>query len=64
MATTPRVAILVSQHLHCLADILYRRQAGELRCTVPLIIGNHPDAARPLARYHERRFSSLRYSPE
>jgi formyltetrahydrofolate deformylase len=58
-ATMPRVAILVSQHLHCLADILYRRQAGELRCTIPLIIGNHPDA-EALARFHEVPF---RYTP-
>lgn len=38
-----RVCLFVSQHLHCLADLLQRYQAGELECEIPLIIGNHPD---------------------
>jgi formyltetrahydrofolate deformylase len=40
-----RVAILVSRQLHCLADLLHRHQSGELNCAIPLIIGNHADAA-------------------
>jgi formyltetrahydrofolate deformylase len=39
----PRMAIFVSKHDHCLADLLYRRQVGELYCEVPLIVSNHPD---------------------
>ena len=39
----PRVAILVSKYDHCLQDLLWRRQAGELACEVPLIVSNHPD---------------------
>ena len=39
----PRVAIFVSRYDHCLADLLYRHQAGELHCEIPLIISNHPD---------------------
>ncbi len=46
-----RVALLVSQHLHCLADILQRHRSGELSCEIPLIIGNHPDA-ESLAQFH------------
>jgi len=42
----PRVAILVSRYDHCLADILYRQRNGELKCEIPLIISNHPDAQR------------------
>jgi formyltetrahydrofolate deformylase len=41
----PRVAIFVSQYLHCLVDILYRHQSGELACSIPLMISNHRDAA-------------------
>ncbi|MCS6786194.1 MAG: formyltetrahydrofolate deformylase [Thiobacillaceae bacterium] len=39
----PRMAIFVSRQDHCLADLLYRWQAGELYCEVPLVISNHPD---------------------
>lgn len=39
----PRVAIFVSKHLHCLQDLLWRYQAGELNCEIPLIISNHRD---------------------
>ncbi|MGL4419471.1 MAG: formyltetrahydrofolate deformylase [Gemmataceae bacterium] len=41
-----RVALFVSKYDHCLADLLYRHQCGELPCEIPVIIGNHPDAAR------------------
>ena len=47
----PNVAIMVSKYDHCLADLLYRQQSGELACDIPLIISNHPDA-RPLAEFH------------
>lgn len=42
----PRVAIFVSRYDHCIADLLYRQRIGELRCEIPLIISNHPDAQR------------------
>ncbi len=41
-----RVALFVSKYDHCLVDLLYRRQSGELTCDIPLIISNHPDAQR------------------
>lgn len=41
-----RVALFVSKHLHCLVDLLYRHQSGELACEIPLVIGNHDDAKR------------------
>mgnify|MGYP003340567918 CR=1 FL=1 len=41
MADVPRVALFVSQHLHCYVDVLQRHRAGELNCTIPLIISNH-----------------------
>src|ERR1700687_4271540 len=41
ISEVPRVAIFVSQYLHCLVDILHRHQVGELNCSIPLIISNH-----------------------
>jgi formyltetrahydrofolate deformylase len=38
-----RVAIMVSQYDHCLADLLHRHKNGELVCDIPLIISNHKD---------------------
>ena len=35
--------ILVSKYDHCLVDLLYRHQSGELACEIPLVISNHPD---------------------
>ena len=44
----PRAAIFVSQHDHCLVDLLYRHRAGELPCEIPLVVSNHADARREL----------------
>jgi formyltetrahydrofolate deformylase len=40
------MAIFVSKYDHCLVDLLYRQQSGELKCDIPLIISNHPDCER------------------
>jgi formyltetrahydrofolate deformylase len=37
----PRLALFVSQHGHCLFDILSRYQSGEWDVEIPLIISNH-----------------------
>jgi formyltetrahydrofolate deformylase len=47
-----RLAIFVSKYDHCLQDLLYRHQSGELRCEIPLIISNHPDNRRIADFYH------------
>jgi formyltetrahydrofolate deformylase len=47
----PRMAILVSQYPHCLADLLYRHENGELFCDIPVILSNHPDTERLAAFY-------------
>jgi len=44
----PRLALFVSQHGHCLLDILARYQSGEWDVEIPLIISNHKDF-QPLA---------------
>jgi formyltetrahydrofolate deformylase len=41
-----RVALFVSKYDHCLVDLLYRHQSGELACDIPLVVSNHPDAQR------------------
>ncbi|CAN5208468.1 formyltetrahydrofolate deformylase [soil metagenome] len=38
-----RMAILVSKYDHCLIDLLWRWDAGELDAEIPLVISNHPD---------------------
>jgi formyltetrahydrofolate deformylase len=48
----PRMVIFVSKFGHCLADLLYRQQSGELACDIPLIISNHPDH-QSLADFHK-----------
>jgi len=58
MTERPRVAILVSQYLHCLADLLHRQQTGELRCEIPLVIGNHPDGEAQ-ALFHGAEFRHI-----
>jgi formyltetrahydrofolate deformylase len=50
-ARSPSVAIFVSQHLHCLLDLLYRHKTGELPCRIPLIISNH-EAAQTFAAFY------------
>jgi formyltetrahydrofolate deformylase len=54
----PRLAILVSHYDHCLTDLLYRRESGELHCEIPLVISNHPDAQR-LAKFHRVPFHHI-----
>lgn len=59
----PRVAILVSQHLHCLADLLHRHQLGEFECDIPLILSNHTDGDA-LARFYGIDFQFIETSAE
>jgi len=62
MAERPRVALFVSRYLHCLADLLYRHQAGELHCSIPLVIGNHPEG-ETLARFYGVEFRHIPVEP-
>ncbi|WP_088288149.1 formyltetrahydrofolate deformylase [Kineosporia sp. A_224] len=38
-----RVLLMVSKFDHCLVDLLYRQQLGELAVDIPIIVSNHPD---------------------
>jgi formyltetrahydrofolate deformylase len=46
-----RALVMVSRHDHCLVDLLYRHQIGELPVDIPLIVSNHEDC-RPIAERH------------
>ncbi len=46
-----RTAILVSRYEHCLLDLLWRWDAGELAAEIPLVISNHPDLEARVAAY-------------
>jgi len=50
-AIPPRVLILVSQHGHCLNDLLYRYRTGWLRVEIPAIVSNHRDFYQLAASY-------------
>ncbi|HEY0268870.1 MAG TPA: formyltetrahydrofolate deformylase [Methyloradius sp.] len=59
----PRLAIMVSQYDHCLADLLHRHQSGELACDIPLIISNHRDTER-LANFYGIPFHYIEVKKE
>jgi formyltetrahydrofolate deformylase len=50
-----RVAILVSKYDHCLVDLLYRHQSGELDCDIVCIVSNHSDS-QPVADFYRIPF--------
>ena len=41
LAQRPRLLLMVSQHGHCLNDLLFRRQSGQLDVDIPAIVANH-----------------------
>jgi formyltetrahydrofolate deformylase len=44
-----RTLIMVSKHLHCLNDLLFRASTGAVQIEIPAVVSNHPDAG-PLVR--------------
>ena len=46
-----RVAVFASRFTHCLADLLLRRDLGELAADFVLIVGNHPEGRRLADHY-------------
>ena len=41
LAARPRVLLMVSQHGHCLNDLLFRVKSGSLAVDIPAIVSNH-----------------------
>jgi len=58
-----RMAILVSKYDHCLVDLLYRQQSGELECDLSCIVSNHPDS-QPIADFYRVPFYLVPVSKE
>ncbi len=50
LSARPRVLLMVSQHGHCLNDLLYRWHSGQLSVDIPAIVSNHPTFADLAAR--------------
>lgn len=49
---TPRRAlVMVSKYDHCLLDLLYRLDVGDLPIEVPLVVSNHPDLRDVVERH-------------
>ena len=53
-----KTMILVSQHDHCLMELLYRQRQGELNIEVTGILSNHPDL-EPIATFYGLDFELL-----
>ena len=47
----PRLLLLVSRHGHCLNDLLFRCQSGQLRAEIAGVVSNHPDFAELCANH-------------
>jgi formyltetrahydrofolate deformylase len=58
-----RTMVLVSQHLHCLNDLLFRHSTGALPIEIPVVVSNHRDA-EPLVRSHGLEFRHLPVTKE
>ena len=58
-----RTLIMVSKHLHCLNDLLFRTSTGALQIEVPAVVSNHPDA-EPLVRSYGIDFHHVPVTPE
>lgn len=53
-----RVALMVTRASHCAYDLLLRELEGELKCDIPLVIGNHADLEY-MARQFDKPFYHL-----
>jgi formyltetrahydrofolate deformylase len=58
VAQRSRVLLMVSQHGHCLNDLLFRWQSGQLDVEIPAVVSNHADFA-PLAQSYGLPFHHL-----
>jgi formyltetrahydrofolate deformylase len=47
-AQVKRLGVMVSKAGHALQELLWRRQAGDLRADITMVISNHPDLEEPV----------------
>ena len=62
-AVPTRTLIMVSRHLHCLNDLLFRASTGALHIEIPAVVSNHPDAGA-LVRSYGLEFHHVPVTPE
>ena len=58
-----RTLVMVSRHLHCLNDLLFRTSTGALQIEIPAVVSNHPDA-EPLVRSYGIDFHHVPVTPD
>jgi formyltetrahydrofolate deformylase len=64
VASAPyRTVIMVSKHLHCLNDLLFRAGTGALQIDIAAVVSNHPDAGA-LVRSYGLDFHHVPVTPE
>ena len=51
LARKPRLLLMVSKHGHCLNDLLFRCQSGQMPAEVAGVVSNHPDFAELCGSY-------------
>ena len=54
---------MVSKHLHCLNDLLFRASTGALQVEIPAVVSNHRDA-EPLVRSYGLDFHHVPVTPD
>jgi formyltetrahydrofolate deformylase len=59
----PKTLIMVSQHSHCLNDVLHRVVSGSLPIDVVGIVSNHTDL-EPMAQWYQIPFHHLPITPD
>jgi formyltetrahydrofolate deformylase len=57
-----RTLLMVSRHLHCLNDLLFRTSTGALQVEIPAVVSNHRDA-EPLVRSYGIEFHHVPVTP-
>ena len=57
-AEKSRVLLMASKEGHCLNDLLYRYETGQLNIEIPAIVSNHPDWEKT-AKWHEIPYHHL-----
>ncbi len=51
VARRKRVAIFVSKYDHCLMELLWRTQRGQLDIDITMVVSNHPDLAQSVRSF-------------
>jgi formyltetrahydrofolate deformylase len=59
----PKVLLMITTESHCLRDLLYLYELGELKVTIPIIISNHTDL-KELVESHGIRFLHMPITKE